>query len=634
MSLSPDLPRTDPADDALGYAPFAFALASAIREMTPPDGLVLSIHGPWGSGKSTTLKFIEHYLTEPSRQGEEVSTPIILHFNPWWFSGREDLTRLLLGQLRARLGDKDFGDVKARLADFADLLSKVPVIPGSQAGEFVADKLRELPDMVALKNKVDTLLREKQQTVLVIVDDIDRLHVSEIRDLFRAIKAVGSFPRVVYLLAFDKYVVAKALEEQRGGSGQEYLEKIVQVPFELPLPDKSALRRLLLEKLDKVLAETPQSEIDETYWANVYFDGVDPFVETPRDVERLTNVLRVTYPTVRQEVNPVDFIALEALRVFCPPAYEMVRARPDLFTGFRSNSLRDTDQIQEAELREHESWMSELPSKDRDRVRSLLRRIFPRFASALGGGDHGSDFATNWRRERLARSEEVFPVYFRLAVPENGVSQIEIQTILTQTADETALEKRLLQLADQRLPDGRSRIRLVLQRVSDYIEHIPVTNIERVVMVLMRSGDRLIQDEDERKGFLDFIDTDRMVWFLARDLLRRRPKEERARILRAAIQQNVAPSTVAAFVARIVNEHHDDGSQPMSIEERLLPGDDLDALKMDALESIREASRSGELSHAPYLRRTLNIWKEWGKWKRCERGRKMPLSLTMVYFCS
>ena len=40
----------DPADDALGYAPFAAKLAEALIRLTPKSGLMLALYGSWGGG--------------------------------------------------------------------------------------------------------------------------------------------------------------------------------------------------------------------------------------------------------------------------------------------------------------------------------------------------------------------------------------------------------------------------------------------------------------------------------------------------------------------------------------------------------------------------------------------------------
>ncbi|HYU03277.1 MAG TPA: P-loop NTPase fold protein, partial [Jatrophihabitantaceae bacterium] len=96
--LAHDKPETDPTRDRLGYAPFARHLAVAIRSMAPEEGLVMAIYGPWGSGKTTLLNFVRYFLSQAPR-GE----PLVIEFNPWWFSGTEDLTRRFFDQLLEEL---------------------------------------------------------------------------------------------------------------------------------------------------------------------------------------------------------------------------------------------------------------------------------------------------------------------------------------------------------------------------------------------------------------------------------------------------------------------------------------------------------------------------------------------------
>ena len=84
ICYSNDAPLEDPADDALDIAPFAKNLADAIPAMFNPQGFVVAIYGEWGSGKTTLLNFIKYYIG----QIPESNKPLIIHFHPWWFSGR------------------------------------------------------------------------------------------------------------------------------------------------------------------------------------------------------------------------------------------------------------------------------------------------------------------------------------------------------------------------------------------------------------------------------------------------------------------------------------------------------------------------------------------------------------------
>src|SRR5262249_37083341 len=123
--ISADSPLIDPAKDLLGHAPFAKALATSISRVSPAEGLVTALHGPWGSGKTTILNFVEQYL----KQEAEETRPIIVKFAPWWFSGQHDLTERFLDQLAGYL--KEDGRVSdetlKRITEFTDAVAELPI---------------------------------------------------------------------------------------------------------------------------------------------------------------------------------------------------------------------------------------------------------------------------------------------------------------------------------------------------------------------------------------------------------------------------------------------------------------------------------------------------------------------------
>ena len=115
--ISPDRPLENPADDRLGYRPFAAYLAEALRRMVSTQGFVVALYGAWGSGKSTLLNFVEREIS----QGQPKATqPIIIRFNPWWFSGHEDLAARFFDQLLLTLDEKGYGERELR-SQIADL---------------------------------------------------------------------------------------------------------------------------------------------------------------------------------------------------------------------------------------------------------------------------------------------------------------------------------------------------------------------------------------------------------------------------------------------------------------------------------------------------------------------------------
>ncbi|MEK6708435.1 MAG: P-loop NTPase fold protein, partial [Pseudomonadota bacterium] len=86
--LSSDRPLSDPNDDLFGHAPFSKHLANAICSQRGADGIVLALYGRWGSGKSTVLGYVLHYL----KQVPELEQPVVVPLNPWRFAGQENLS--------------------------------------------------------------------------------------------------------------------------------------------------------------------------------------------------------------------------------------------------------------------------------------------------------------------------------------------------------------------------------------------------------------------------------------------------------------------------------------------------------------------------------------------------------------
>lgn len=605
-ALSADRPSTDPNDDLFGHAPFAKSLADSISRYPSSDGLVLALYGPWGSGKSTVLGYVSHYLEQQS----EGSRPAVVTFNPWWFSGQENLARAFLGQLQAVLPTKSekFKKLGDLLGDFAEGIGGLIDLSGmtggaaGKLGKFIGMVTKRKPkDIPALKSEISKILKEAGKRILVVIDDIDRLTPEETRQLFTVIKALADFPNVVYLLAFDRDVAAQAIEQQSGLPGERYLEKIIQVPFELPPVDRVALRAALFRRLDQVLGDTTDGLFDQTYWTNVFFDGIDPLLQVPRDVVRFTNTLSVTYPAVRGEVNPVDFIALEAIRVFLPDLYDVVRTSPEWFSGHSRDDRYEGDR--NAAQAFHQQWVNEIPEPLRTSTQALLERIFPK----IGQMGYGADWLAEWRRNLRACHPDVFPIYFRLTVPLGAVRRNEMMELLSLAASPTDFGNALLHAKTERRPDGPSKARALLERLMDHVaKDIPDEQIPSVIQALLDVGDGLIDPADERGAF-DFGNVSRASRPVYH-LLKRLAVDQRAGVLEAAIRAGSAVA-VQSWLLQTLDEEVSKAKD--SNEAALLAADEVTGLKAIWLDRVRALSgETGFVDH-PELPRLLATWKRW-----------------------
>ena len=606
-TLSADKPLLEPQEDQLGYALFAKHLAFSLTKMIPAEGFVVAIYGPWGSGKTTLLNFLFHYFKEAPVDEQ----PIIVPFNPWWFSGHEKLAKHFFDQLQASLAtsDVDLSNLQGKIAEFADMVSELPAsihIPyisiGKIAVEFTPLK-SSVKNVIKLKTEIAEELRKQPRRIFVTVDDIDRLSPEEIRQLFGVIKSVADFPNVVYLLTFDKKVVIEALRESQGISGENYLEKIVQFPFELPLPDRSSLSRLLFARLEAIMAGTPEGLFDQTYWGNVFMRGIEHFISTPRKINLLTNTLSVTYPAVQGEVNPVDFIGIETLRIFCPEAYNMIRTYPEKFTG-REWVASKVDQLRTFQ----DSWVTQIDENSREAVRGLLSQLFPKLGEMWGDVGFDPPNETTWRKQLRICSPDIFPIFFHLALPQGDISNAEIMVILSLADKPQEFSGRLLELATQARPDGFTRLHAFLDRVTDYTgKEIAVESIPSIFLSLFDVGDQFIRPEDEGSGKLP-ISNDQRVAQIILQLLRRLPWDSRFDALQQAITRGRAIFTSTKIVMEMgkLTDKHAGDARPQP--DALIRQGDQASLEQLVLAKVTKAAADESLLQCPKLPEILALW--------------------------
>ena len=329
--LSPDLPLEDPADDRLGYVRFSRLISNAVASMVPLDGLVVGLHGPRGAGRTSVVNFVRRLL-------EDVPHTVVSEFNPWRYAAGDDIARRYLETL-------------------------IPVLaPGVEAGD----------DPAATRAAAAEVLRRERTRHVVVIDDLDRVEPSRAAEIGRLVSAVTDLPNVVHLLVLERTTLA-----------ENDLERVVQVPFDLPLPE--GLPQMLFDDLRGLMAANPHSSaVTDEHWDQIFSPGIESLIETPRDVIRLMNVLRLTFPPVCRELNPVDFIAVEAVRVFLPDLYDTIRRHPASFAG-EPRAVAAAGSAAAASREFHDSWAAALPDHLREAAQTLVLRLFPAVPDFPGG---------------------------------------------------------------------------------------------------------------------------------------------------------------------------------------------------------------------------------------------------------
>jgi len=429
------------------------------------------------------------------------------------------------------------------------------------------------------------------------------------------VKSLADFPNTIYLLSFDKDVVINALKKVQEGSGNDYLEKIIQVPFEIPQISKREVEHFLFKKLDELIKNIPEGRWDQTYWGNIYHSGLQHLFQNIRDVNRYLNTLNFGFSLVKDEVNPIDFIAITAIQVFIPDLYTSIKENKDLFSGIRKDYYRNSDKAQKEDKSRIESILEQVNELQHDILTDFLQRIFPKMQNV----SYSHSFLESWRKQGRICSPDLFDTYFKLFIPKDEISLKEIERILSTGSNAETFSSELIKLNQDK------KIIRFLERMEDYTrEDIPENNIIPIINALMDVGDIF---PDGERGFFTTNTPMRILRLLYQLSHRFKEHEKRYEIFTGAI--NFAKMSIYTVVNEIGVQCQQHGKygfeeKPEPHENTTVNSDQLDELVKLALAKIEEWAESGKLTEHNHL---LSILFLWHRWDVPEQSRKYVQSL-------
>ena len=462
MSEFNDKPIKSPREDKFGFKSLAKAIADSISKMKSPEGTVIAINGPWGSGKSSLINLVRHHLSK-SRKKDHLK---IVDFKCWWFRGQEALTIAFFQELCSAMESSGEAARKAVSKIGAQLLREASPLAGAilnvaggpGAGEIVSKLMNSIGDFIEQDETVeklhkelsDALCEDPRRRYLIIIDDIDRLSPDEAMLIFRLVKTVGGLPNVMYLLAYDRQVAEKIITQHyHSEEGNHYLEKIVQASFDLPMPSRAMLEKEFFTRLDDIIKEKEFGDAD--YLRNLFDEIIAPEIKTPRDLIRILNPLKVTWPTVKGEVDAAEFLCLETLRIRRPKLYATLRSNKILLTGRASENISFSaiGRLNEKLSSEHcnKIFLEPEPESEHERLRDGLTRLFPDLTGAWTDVQHIVLHPDRDKQRRVC-SPRHFDTYFRFSPSEDQISLQEIETLI-QKADDFEYIRRSFLKAEQ-----------------------------------------------------------------------------------------------------------------------------------------------------------------------------------------
>lgn len=448
-----DNPIRKPAQDRIGRARTAEHFAASVLRLDASEGLVVGVLGPWGSGKTSFVNL--------ARPLFESSAAPVLDFNPWMFSGAEQLVQSFFSELSAQLKLKPgLAEVGKGLEEYGDIFSNLTWLPfigpwierGQDLAKLVGGVLQRKREGVAgQRAKVDKALRELRHPIVVVLDDIDRLNTSEIRDVFRLVRLTANFPNIIYILAFDRRRVEDALSEH-GIPGRAYLEKILQVGFDLPAIPEHILSQQISDSLNAELDCLPNAgNFDQTLWPDVFMEVIKPLITNMRDVRRYATAVGGTVRALHGQIALVDVLGLEAVRVFLPDVFiRMPSAIAALTTPSDGSYLAQGGQDS---LKAEVQTLIEAAGGKASVVTAMIERHFMAAQRHISGMNYGGEWSRRWLRERRITHADILRLYLERVAGESLLAFNEAETAWALMTDADAFSAHLKGLDQDRIVD-------------------------------------------------------------------------------------------------------------------------------------------------------------------------------------
>lgn len=625
-----DKPILKSDQDRLGRTVFAKYLARAMLDHQNPQSLVIGLYGGWGVGKTSIINLTLEELHFASSNMYDNEKPIILNFSPWSYSGQNQLIYNFFRRLSFVI--RQFPDLenKERIVYLLDLYvsfftDKAPPKIMQPKQSFLSrlfgrKRLKRFyawesgRDLTSVKAELNELLSRQKHKIIIFIDNVSRLEDKEIKLIFQIVKSMGDYANTIYLLSMDKKHVIAAMNRIFDKDGKELLEKIVQLPFEIPPISQQDLENILLSKLKNVILTAYEDSWNSKYWADLYYSTLKHFFKTSRDIIRYVNTLSFGFNRVKEVVNPVDFFAITAIEIFEPHVYEGIRDNKDLFTDLVNEAFAvDPEKLTKDKLRTDEV-LNRSKHIPKEILQQLLIRLFPRLLSIYKSNTFFYHSEALARKNRRICSPDLFEVYFRLSMPSSSFPESEFNAILSLAFNREAFDESLTRLnQDDRI--------IKFLDLLDGIDpgRIPTQHIPNIISSLMDNADLFPEGQTNLLSF----NTPMRIHRIFHQLLRRydEPKK-RFEVISDAIKNTVKSLYIIIHEINAQSEQHsedEDADTFLPSQHRDFTLKQLDALKQMAVEKIKYWIEIKRLGEHPKLISILFAWKTWGNPEECKR---------------
>jgi len=499
-----DTAITHKDQDIFNYYPFAQKVQRIIQGYANnPSPLTIGIYGKWGMGKTSMLQLIEKHIE--LFDNKELSTAkkyIKFHYNPWLYQSKEEMLFDFFDTLSLKVTyakDDQLKKAGAFILKYSRYLKAVKLsvsggIPNTaNAGlsvepyeilKALGEDLQGAPKGLSeIKKEIDLSLARSDKKIIIFIDDVDRLDRDEMFTLFKLIKIGADFSNLVFVICMDDHQVAQAIQSRYGNelnAGKAFLEKIINVPLQLPLIEKDDLHLFLKKKIDPILK---QGKIKDTHLNELYKSLESIQFDTPREIVRILNSFAVSFFAIGQEVHIHDLFWIEYLKIKHQNVYQELRDYTNQLNDYHKLNPRITlNDTYNIDQKEEPTGIRKTITETYPKVLPIIDMLFPTEKQAYPNlYSFKKHFALEVLQSELRVSHiDHFEKYFSYHTY-NKVSELKF-CVLENHIEQNQLDQALI-ILNQLFTDGNEY--KLTNRIRSYITAIDEEHLKSLTIFLV-----------------------------------------------------------------------------------------------------------------------------------------------------
>ena len=318
-----------------GRKKFATALAALIENTDlRKRGMTIGITGEWGAGKTLVLREVKSILKGRME---------VIEFYPWQSSSPENLIEDFFQTLASHLHShrRSLGRMLENYADKLielDIDKKINFL--AKIGRWISGGYLSINDA---RSNIEQELNTLPKSIVVIIDDLDRLDKDELFEILRLVRNTAHFRNIAYIIAYDPDYTAKMIGRKGIENAEEYLHKIFMLSMNLPSYEHFTYVGVLTEIIRQHFGDNSEELSMLERMVTLQYKGqsrhfLTRFIRNYRHAVQFGHFLCANFlmlknmsPEFANDFNLNDWYYLQVLRFFFPKAYDVLQRKPESF---------------------------------------------------------------------------------------------------------------------------------------------------------------------------------------------------------------------------------------------------------------------------------------------------------------